>query len=901
MRTSALLLAGLLTVGARAQAASNLPHDVGSIRPEQRRSDVRDASLLQAGSPDWRDQIVYFLMTDRFSDGNPANDDQGHGEYKPQDPNAYSGGDMKGILQKLDYIQALGATAVWLTPPVANVWYDSTLKMSGYHGYWTENFKRIDKHLGAVEDYRRLSMDLHKRGMFLIQDIVANHIGDFFNYEGPYDPAQPEKGFRLKKGIFPPGPSQHPFSLNDASDPKQRQAAIYHWTPDISDYKDDRQRLNYQMSGLDDLNTSNPLVRETLRASYDFWIATAGVDGFRIDTAHFAEHEFWRDFIHSASSAAPGVEVYARSLGKKDFMTFGEVWVNSEPFADQGEQAAASYLGTEQEPEMRAVLNFPLAMDLRAVFAKGAPPARLAYRLETLKRLFRGGRASVNFVDNHDMARFLSEGSEAAFLQALTALLTLPGLPVIYAGSEQGFLETRGSMFAAGFGSGGKDHFDDAHPLFWAIHTLAAVRKRNAVFRRGELTPLYGAAAASGPLAYRMDVSNFPDDVGSIRPNLRRLESLDGEGEQALVVMNTADEEVLLADIETGIPGGSLLDALFLRGFTERRFQIGKGGKLTLPLPARGILVLKASGKTAPVAAPKAALSVDPLTGPFTGPVAVSGRAAGTQELLIVIDGRVTRAIQTRVGPDGRWQASFDAADLSDGEHSLLALAKTDTGLAASQAQVFTVAVPFTLSASAEDPAGDDKGPSGAYLYPLAAGFKGRADIAKLSLYRRGRGAKLVLQMAEPLSNGWNPALGFDHVCFDVYISFPGRRGSKVLPRLNAPAPAGFEWSFAAFLGGWKAALYSAEGASASAFGPQVQPAPKVTADKDAKTVEVLFDLDAFKGIPSFDGARFYVTTWDYDGMEGTLRPLAPAPADYAFGGGKPKEPRIMDDVKPFP
>ena len=139
-------------------------------------------------SVEWRDQVVYFLMTDRFADGDHTNNDQKAGEFNPADGGLYSGGDLAGVRSKLDYIQGLGATAVWLTPPVANVWYDPVLKMAGYHGYWAADFKKVDAHLGILEDYRGLAADLHRKGMLLIQDIVTNHTGDFFSYSGPRDP-----------------------------------------------------------------------------------------------------------------------------------------------------------------------------------------------------------------------------------------------------------------------------------------------------------------------------------------------------------------------------------------------------------------------------------------------------------------------------------------------------------------------------------------------------------------------------------------------------------------------------------------------------------------------------------------------------------------------------------------
>ncbi len=841
-----------------------------------------ETGLLQAASPDWRDQVVYFVMTDRFMDGDKSNDDQGRGEFDPKDGNLYSGGDLAGVRQKLDYIQDLGATAVWITPPVANVWYDPAMKMAGYHGYWAENFKKVDAHMGTLDDYRRLSIELHRRGMYLIQDIVVNHTGDFFRYDGPYDPKDVTRNFALKTGMVPPRPTQRPFDMDDARDPAQRAAAIYHWTPDVTDYNDPAQRLTYQVSSLDDLNTENPAVREALRDSYGYWISTVGVDGFRFDTVPYVEHAFYNDFIESRSSSAPGVGVLARRLGKDDFLTFGEVWSNGSAFSDREEKELASYLGTASQPELGAVLNFPLVVDLRAVFAKGAPADLLRYRLDGINRHFRGGRAAVNFVDNQDMARFLAEGSEPGLIQALTVVFTIPGIPLVYAGTEQGFRETRGSMFAAGWGSGGRDHFDPGHPLYKTIQELAGLRRREPVFRRGRLTPLWGAAAGPGPLAYR----------------------LDGEGERALVLINSADEESLLAGLDTGLRPGALLDVLFSRGLPPRRLQVGEGGRLSLRLPARAVLVLKASGKSEPVAAVRGRITVDGFADKtvLTGTTTIRGSSEGVDGVSLVVDGRASRAVRARMEADGRWAAGLDAAALADGEHSLLAVSGS-LAPPFSPPRPFSVSVPWTLEKKMEDPVGDDRGPSGAYSYPTSAGFQGRADIESVALYRRGAGAKLVIKMAHGLSDAWNPPFGFDHVCFDVYIHFPGLApaGAADLPRLHARMPGGEKWNYAAFLGGWKVALYGADGATRDAFGPQVQPAPAVVADKAEGTVTVAFDLDAFKGVSSFDGARFYVATWDYDGVEGTLRALAPKPGDFVFGGGLPGDPRVMDDTPLFP
>ena len=187
----------------------------------------RPDPLLHVASPDWSEQIIYFVLIDRFNDGDPSNNDQGAGEYDPSDFTRYSGGDLQGIIDRLDYIQGLGATAVWITPPVANLWWDPLSEFSGYHGYWGRHFKEVDEHYGTLETYQALSRALHERGMFLIQDVVPNHTGNFFTWDGPYDPEDPTANFLLNGQAVPTAaPEQAPFDMNDVTNADHRTAAV---------------------------------------------------------------------------------------------------------------------------------------------------------------------------------------------------------------------------------------------------------------------------------------------------------------------------------------------------------------------------------------------------------------------------------------------------------------------------------------------------------------------------------------------------------------------------------------------------------------------------------------------------------------------------------------------------
>ena len=137
---------------------------------------------------------AYFVLLDRFQNGDKSNDDQGHGEYDPKDNDCFQGGDLKGLLSRLDYIQGLGATAIWLGPiyknkpvqgldPASLPSVESAAGVSaGYHGYWITDFTAVDPHFGSDADLRALVDAVHSRGMKIYLDIITNHTADVISY-----------------------------------------------------------------------------------------------------------------------------------------------------------------------------------------------------------------------------------------------------------------------------------------------------------------------------------------------------------------------------------------------------------------------------------------------------------------------------------------------------------------------------------------------------------------------------------------------------------------------------------------------------------------------------------------------------------------------------------------------
>ncbi len=843
-------------------------------------SPEKAALKLHVPSPDWRDQIIYFVMTDRFNDGDPGNNDQGAGEFEARNNSKYNGGDLRGIEQKIDYIRGLGATALWITPPVANQWWDPQHQYSGYHGYWAENFRAIDKHVGNLDDYRRLSHALHSAGMYLVQDIVINHTGNFFSYGKNWRANDPAFGYQPNPGSLPVArPSQPPFDMNDPRDPAQRKAGIYHWTPEVADYSDIHQERNFQMAGLDDLNTENPRVRAALRDSYAYWIREVGVDAYRVDTAFYVPPDYFRDFLHAKDLRQPGIAEVARQTGRDNFLVFGEGFGMDAGRQDKYTRKIERYMtGADDRPLLPGMINFPLYGTAADVFARGKPTAELGRRIEQMMRIHRRPHLMPTFVDNHDVDRFLAGGSVAALKQNLLLIMTLPGIPTIYYGTEQGFVAQRAAMFKAGFGSGGRDRFDTDAPLYKYIQAVAKLRTSNKVLSRGTPSVLKQSEAAAGPFAYRM----------SLGP------------EHVLVAFNSAASEVLLDNVATGLPAGTLLRGAFAIDGAVEDAIVGTGGLLSVKLPARAGFVWRADGK-ASIPPRNEQIRIDPLSrGVQSKDFSVSGSARNASRVKLVVDADFAAAQSATVDAAGRWSATVDTSRMIDPviPHSLVAIAENEAGAlaAVSTPQTFRVARRWTTLAEVADPAGDDRGPTGRYLYPTdpSWGTNRQMDLRNIKISGSGGALRIDLGMHK-VTASWNPQNGFDHVAFTIYIHLPGRPVAEaIMPLQNGSLPDGMRWNVRLRAGGWSNALFSAEGASATAEGTIVTPGADIRVDGKRNTISFIIPAAALGNPSSLSGAKVYITTWDYDGG---YRSLATQASGHGMGGGDAAAgPLIMDD-----
>jgi glycosidase len=834
------------------------------------------AEPAPAEAADWRDQILYFLMIDRFEDGDPGNNDQGAGEYDPADGRKFSGGDLAGVAQRLDYIQGLGATAIWITPPVSNQWWSDRAQFGGYHGYWARDFKAVDAHFGSVADYKRLADAMHGRGLRLVQDIVVNHTGDYFGWDAGYDPSRPQTGFALRRqSDGSTAPSQPPFDRNDVRKRGDRAAAIYHWTPQIRDFADLRQTLDWQLADLDDLNTETPVVRAALRDSYGFWIREVGVDAFRVDTAFYVPPAFFADFLHADDPRQPGVLKVAAAAGKPAFHLFGEGFGTDPAYEDAMARKIERYArGANGESLLPAMINFPLYGTLNDVFARGHPPGELGFRIDSMMRVHADPWRMPTFVDNHDVDRYLAGGDEAGLKQALLAIMTLPGIPTIYYGTEQGFREQRAAMFASGHGSGGRDRFDADASLYRYLQRIASLRREHRVFSRGTPTVLAANAAAPGAIAWRMT----DDD------------------QQALVVFNTATHATLLDRLDTGLPPGTKLQPLFGLAAEATPIALDARGRTTLVLPPRSALVWTSSKSGEETAATESsALAMDPAADIVADDLALSGTAPGRTSVRIVVDGDLDAAQIVAVGRDGRWRASVATDDMIDRDLVHRVLAWDPTTATTSDAHTFKVARAWSRVASVDDPTDDDTGPSGRYLYPDDSGWRMQrpGDLLGADVETSGGALRLTLKLRSIVAD-WNPLNGFDHVAFTAFFELPGRTGgATAMPQQNGTLPDGMRWQLRLRAHGWSNALFSAQGASADADGTVVAAAPRIAVDRTAKTVSFTFPARALGG-GHLSGARIHITTWDYDGG---YRALAPQATGNTFGGGDAEQPKTMDTL----
>lgn len=432
----------------------------------------RDKSVQEfyGTSDPFAQEAIYFIMTDRFVDGDPSNNYESQGGEFPtfdlplmgangETANVgYLGGDLKGVLNNGQYISDMGFTAVWLTPILDNpdeafsggepIEFGGAFKdggKTGYHGYWANNFYKIDEHYPSENlGYKEYTQKMREQfGLKSVLDIVANHGSPSFDM--PTD--QPKFGelYDLNDKLVADHQNLKPEDL-DVNNPLHD---MFRFTPDIM-----------QLSNLDDRNAK---LQEYLIGSYLYWIEQ-GADAFRIDTIKHVPHPFWKLMSDRVREKHP------------NFFMFGESYDFNANFLAQHTLAKNGGI---------SVLDF---VGKQAIVETFENPKSDYAALEEYLHLTHGPYANpyelATFYDNHDMPRM--NASDEGFIDANNWLFTSRGIPVIYQGSEIGFM--RGKAEHQGNRNYlGQNNVELAknHKIFKALSKIANVRKQVPALQRG--------------------------------------------------------------------------------------------------------------------------------------------------------------------------------------------------------------------------------------------------------------------------------------------------------------------------------------------------------------------------------------------------------------------------------
>ncbi|MDB5301256.1 MAG: treZ [Phycisphaerales bacterium] len=471
--------------------SSAAPHSIKGL-------DLSPVAPVFPSPADWRDEVIYELMIDRFDDNQEHPPfDMRAAKKKREARNAavFQGGTIKGITRRLDYIQGLGATAIWMTPPLKNRQDDP----ASYHGYGPQDFLSVDPRFGTLADLRDLVREAHSRGMYVIMDIVIDHVGDVWGYENDADRVY-DNGRKYEFGHWresrteDSSPSVSPIELQ-YPDAFKRMGRMH----DVGAARGDEATDGDFMS-LKVLDLENPDVLKTIIAIYKYWIAATDIDGYRIDAFRHVRPDAGRAFCQA-------VREFATGIGKKNFILIGEVasrrgqlvkYVgNNTPLPREGRRA--------HYPLLDAALDFPVYHKLARTLKGKLPVTRLFEHYQWLARYYRdpatAGKNYVTFFENHDggalnHARILAGEKDVklAILASAYVLLSM-GIPCLYYGSEQGFdsagkgdTAIREAMFGGtwgAFGTSGMHFFNPRHPVYQAISKLAQIRRAVPALRYG--------------------------------------------------------------------------------------------------------------------------------------------------------------------------------------------------------------------------------------------------------------------------------------------------------------------------------------------------------------------------------------------------------------------------------
>ena len=507
------------------------------------------APVLATHVQDWRDEVIYQVLVDRFADGDINNNDHVQLGALAR----YQGGDWKGMEDHLGYFTDLGVTTLWISPVVKTVETDADV--DGYHGYWAQDLTKVNPHFGDLSALRSLVASAHDRGLKVVLDIVTNHMGQVFYYDmnlnghpdiyiggtggtspvtriSEFDPDWDPRGVQAFTSLGNAGRAPIVFIHDPAINREPPMPGIlgtdaaYHGRGRILNYDIEEQtQLGDFPGGLKDVATEVHDVRVAMIESYASWVEQVDFDGFRIDTVKHVEHDFWREF-------SAGVRARLAPQGKVNFLMFGEAF-------DGNDKLLGSYT---QKGELDSVFYFSQHFQVfRDIFQNAHDPAHQkgtaqiaalwaarATNYGTVPQTQGIGVAPyktlVNFLDNHDVSRFLFEaaGDKDALRNALTLEMTEEGIPCLYYGTE---LELSGGNDPANREVLWNTGFPTNGDTFRHFAKLSRLRRAYTALRRGDTVVRWSSTHTAGE-----------DDAGVFA-----FERTGGDAgdRYALVVLNT--------------------------------------------------------------------------------------------------------------------------------------------------------------------------------------------------------------------------------------------------------------------------------------------------------------------------------------------------------------------------
>lgn len=603
----------------------------------------------------------YFVMTDRYRDGNPANNTGGmSGDYRvngylPVDDAYYHGGDLAGLTGRCDpmdesdnglvRVKRMGFTAVWITPPFVNRAVQGS--SAGYHGYWFLDITRPDPHLGTEADFAAFMACAKKLGLKVFLDVVVNHTADVISFQSggtayiptgvkPYRTAA-GKAFNpwsfttgtsfpamKRKGSFPYVPMVDPGFAGAKVPAVLNQVTRYHNRGDI-DWGScvGRCEMDGDFAGLDDLMTEDWTVVKALADAYGAWITKYQIDGFRIDTAKHVDPFFFGRWL-------PLIGATASSAGKPGFTTFSEIWLDS-PIA-LSEQML--------DRRLPSVLDFPTQQAFRGFVTGRKTGGALALHFDEDDRYTSSTTNAyglATFLGNHDMGRigfFLTTDTAAqgaalleSDLLAHDLLMLTRGVPIVYYGDEAGMTgsgdgrdrQARQDMFATevfrwqqeerigGPPIGNGSSFTRVHPIQDRIRLLNGLRSTYPALATGAQVTRYGQGSVFA-------VSRF-----------------DASERREFVVAFNSGDSVVAVTVPTSTPASSWAS---LTGGPAVRS--GQAGELSLALAPRSTVVLRADSQLPIPASPQVSLEVseDFASGSYLVTAQVPGSDVGAVTFL---------------------------------------------------------------------------------------------------------------------------------------------------------------------------------------------------------------------------------------------------------------------------